>query len=106
MYRITSIALVVTSLVAAPLPTMGADVAGESSDPPTDSVVPELGGIVVLCNNQSDDQNACEPRDGATSDGEASIRFGDGIRGARPAVTGGDDDSERRVPETLRQRDR
>ena len=106
MYRITSIALVVTSLVAAPLPTMGADVAGESSDTQTDSVVPELGGIVVLCNNQSNEQNACEPTDGASSDGEANVRFGDGIRGARPAATDADENAERRVPETLRHRDR
>ncbi len=159
MKRMTYIALVGASLIAAPLPTKGADagdvllgggatswnddgqigeipdvartpnsggpvptpypnigsarappgrtdVAGEPTDAQTDSVVPELGGIVVLCNNQSDDQNACEPRDGATSDGEANVRFGDGIRGARPAATSGDNDSERRVPEALRHRDR
>ena len=159
MNRMTYIALVGASLIAAPLPAMGADaedvqlgdsvtsgngdrqigeipdvartpspagpvpipypnigstrtppgpaeLAGEPTDTQTDSTVPELGGIVVLCNNQSDDQNACEPRDGPTSDGEANIRFGDGIRGARPAVTSGGDDSETRVPETLRHRDR
>jgi len=106
MKRMTYIAVIGASLIAAPLPTIGADVTAEPADTQTDSVVPELGGIVVLCNNQSDDQNACEPRDGANSDGEANIRFGDGIRGARPAVTSGDDDSERRVPETLRHRDR
>ena len=83
-----------------------ANVTGEPADTQTDSVVPELGGIVVLCNNQSNDQNACEPRDEGASDSEANIRFGDGIRGARPAGTSGGDVSEQRIPETLRQRDR
>ena len=78
-------------------PNGQADVAAEPNDTQTDSVVPELGGVVVLCNNQSDDQNACKPEDGSNSDSADSVRFGDGIRGARTGSENADAEA-RRIP--------
>jgi hypothetical protein len=52
----------------------------------TDSVVDELGGIVVLCADGGSDQNACVPRENGAAGGEGG--------------------AEARIPETLRHRDR
>jgi hypothetical protein len=53
----------------------GAELTAEQADTPLDSTIPELAGIVVLCNEQSEEQNACQPADssaaGSGADGPA-----------------------------------
>ena len=44
----------------------GAEFTVEHTDTPTDSAIPELAGIVVLCNEQSEEQNACQPADSSS----------------------------------------
>ena len=49
----------------------GAELTAEHTDTQIDSTIPELAGIVVLCNQQDYEQNACQPADNSTADSQA-----------------------------------
>ena len=45
----------------------GAELTAEHTDTQIDSTIPELAGIVVLCNQQDDEQNTCQPADNSAA---------------------------------------